>query len=49
MKGSEIIINALLEEGVDSFFGYPGGGVIPFFDAHYDYADKLKFYLVRHE
>ena len=49
MKGSEIIINALLEEGVDAFFGYPGGGVIPFFDAHYDYAKKLKFYLVRHE
>ncbi len=49
MKGSEIIIQALIAEGVDAIFGYPGGGVIPFFDCLYDFTDKVKFYLVRHE
>jgi len=48
MKGSEIIIKALLEEKVEAVFGYPGGSVIPLFDKLYDYP-QLNFYLVRHE
>ncbi len=47
MKGARIVIECLLKEGVDALFGYPGGQVIPFFDALYD--APLKFYLVRHE
>lgn len=46
-SGAEIIIKSLKAEGVDAIFGYPGGQIIPFYDALYD-AD-LKHYLVRHE
>jgi len=47
MKGSKIIIESLVKEGVDAVFGYPGGQVIPLFDALYD--APFKFYLPRHE
>ncbi len=47
LSGAEIIIKSLQEEGVDAIFGYPGGQVIPFYDALYDAT--LKHYLVRHE
>jgi len=46
-SGAEIIIKSLQEEGVDAIFGYPGGQIIPFYDALYD--SNLKHYLVRHE
>jgi acetolactate synthase-1/2/3 large subunit len=39
----------LIAEGVDTIFGYPGGQVIPLYDCLYDYSDRLKHILVRHE
>ncbi|MCP4652903.1 MAG: biosynthetic-type acetolactate synthase large subunit [Candidatus Omnitrophica bacterium] len=47
MKGSKILVESLIKEGVDTIFGYPGGSVIPFFDSLYD--APIKFYLTRHE
>jgi len=47
MKGSEILIRALEAEGVDTIFGYPGGAIMPVYDALYD--SQLKHVLVRHE
>jgi acetolactate synthase-1/2/3 large subunit len=47
--GSEILLEALLHEGVDTVFGYPGGQAIPIYDALYDYTDRLNHILVRHE
>ncbi len=47
MKGSEILIKALEAEGVDTIFGYPGGAIMPVYDALYD--SNLKHILVRHE
>ena len=47
MTGSSILIEALRREGVEYIFGYPGGALLPTFDAIYD-AD-LKFILARHE
>ena len=49
MTGAEIIIEALLEEGVDTVFGYPGGQVIPLYDALYDYSDRINHILTSHE
>ena len=49
ITGREALIRALLDEGVDTIFGYPGGQVIPIFDALYDNKDKIKHILVRHE
>ncbi|MBL0691576.1 MAG: biosynthetic-type acetolactate synthase large subunit [SAR324 cluster bacterium] len=46
--GSHIILETILEQGIDKVFGYPGGCVIPLFDALLKYP-ALKFYLVRHE
>ena len=47
MKGSEILVKALEAEGVDTIFGYPGGAIMPVYDALVD--AKLKHILVRHE
>jgi acetolactate synthase-1/2/3 large subunit len=47
-KGAEILVDALIKEGVDVLFGYPGGQAIPIFDALYD-AKELNLVLVRHE
>ncbi|MBY0066570.1 biosynthetic-type acetolactate synthase large subunit [Empedobacter falsenii] len=49
ISGSQAIINALLSEGVTTVFGYPGGAIMPIYDALYDYKDKLEHILVRHE
>ncbi len=49
MTGSRALIESLLKEGVDTIFGYPGGQIIPVFDALYDYRKKLNHILVRHE
>lgn len=49
ISGAQAIINALLEEGVDTIFGYPGGGIMPFYNELYDYRDRLRHILVRHE
>ncbi|MGM9475172.1 biosynthetic-type acetolactate synthase large subunit [Pedobacter sp. GSP4] len=47
--GSQVLLNGLIEEGVTTIFGYPGGAIMPIYDALYDYADKLEHILVRHE
>ncbi len=49
MTGSKALMEALLNEGVDTIFGYPGGSIIPVFDALYDYTDKFHYVLTRHE
>lgn len=49
IQGSEILIRSLIAEGVDTMFGYPGGAIMPVFDALYDHKDKIKHILVRHE
>jgi acetolactate synthase-1/2/3 large subunit len=49
IKGSEALLEALIHEGVNTVFGYPGGQAIPIYDSLYDYKDKLNHILVRHE
>jgi len=49
ISGSEVVLKAFLAEGVDIIFGYPGGAIMPIYDALYDYQDQLKHILVRHE
>ncbi|HTE31776.1 MAG TPA: biosynthetic-type acetolactate synthase large subunit [Chryseolinea sp.] len=49
ITGSEALLNSLVEEGVDLIFGYPGGAIMPVYDALYHYADRLTHILVRHE
>jgi len=49
ITGSRALIEALLNEGVETVFGYPGGQAIPIYDALYDYRDRLNHILVRHE
>ncbi len=49
LNGSDIIIECLLEQGVDSVFGYPGGAVLNIYDALYKYKDKIKHYITAHE
>jgi len=49
ISGSEAVLKALVAEGVDTIFGYPGGAIMPIYDALYDYNDKLEHILVRHE
>ena len=49
MSGSQAIIESFLAEGAETIFGYPGGAVIPIYDALYDYRDRIDHILVRHE
>src|SRR3954468_23744698 len=49
INGSEALLEALIVEGVETIFGYPGGAIMPIYDALYDYSDKLNHILVRHE
>ena len=49
ITGAEALIKSLIAEGVDRVFGYPGGAIIPVYDKLYDYTDRLKHILVRHE
>jgi len=49
LSGSEAVLECFLEENVDTIFGYPGGAIMPIYDALYDYRDKLNHILVRHE
>ena len=49
ITGAEAVILSLLAEEVDLIFGYPGGAIMPIYDALYDYEDKLRHILVRHE
>ncbi|QOX63104.1 biosynthetic-type acetolactate synthase large subunit [Anoxybacterium hadale] len=49
LKGSKIIMECLLEQKVDTIFGYPGGQIMPLYDALYDYQDRIKHILTSHE
>ncbi len=49
ITGAEAILNSLLEEGVDTIFGYPGGAIMPVYDKLMDYEDRLTHILTRHE
>ena len=49
ITGSEAVMKALIAEGVETIFGYPGGAIMPIYDALYDYRDQLEHILVRHE
>ena len=49
ISGAEIVIKSLIEEGARTVFGYPGGAIIPVYDALYGYKSELKHILVRHE
>ena len=49
ITGAKALIESMIHEGVDTIFGYPGGAIMPTFDALYDYDDRLKHILTRHE
>ncbi len=49
INGSQAVLEAFIAEDVSTIFGYPGGAIMPIYDALYDYHDKLKHILVRHE
>ncbi len=49
VSGSVALLEGLIAEGVDVIFGYPGGAIMPIYDALYDYKEKLQHILVRHE
>lgn len=49
IRGAEAVIKSLVAEGVHTIFGYPGGAIMPIYDALYDYQDQVKHVLVRHE
>ncbi len=49
LNGSEILTEVLIEQGVDTIFGYPGGSVLNIYDALYKYSDKINHILTAHE
>ncbi len=49
ITGAEAVLLCLLEEGVDTIFGYPGGAIMPVYDALFHYQDRLRHILPRHE
>lgn len=49
INGSHAVIQSLIAEGVKTIFGYPGGAIMPVYDAIYDYQDQIHHILVRHE
>lgn len=49
VSGSVAVLEALVAEGTEIIFGYPGGAIMPIYDALYDYKEKLNHILVRHE
>ena len=49
IKGSDAVLQCLIAEGVTTIFGYPGGAIMPIYDALYHYQDKLNHILTRHE
>ncbi|MFO7369069.1 MAG: biosynthetic-type acetolactate synthase large subunit [Bacteroidales bacterium] len=49
VTGAEAIMLSLIQEGVDTLFGYPGGAIMPAYDALMNYTDKLRHILTRHE
>ncbi len=49
VSGATALMESLVKEGVDVLFGYPGGAIMPAYDALYDFRDKIRHILVRHE
>ncbi len=49
ITGSEALIRSLIQEGVKTIFGYPGGAIMPVYDCLYDHQEELRHVLVRHE
>lgn len=49
ISGAEAVMDALVMEEVETIFGYPGGAIMPIYDALYEYGEQLKHILVRHE
>ena len=49
LTGADAVVKALLAEGVNTIFGYPGGAIMPVYDSLYHYQDELKHILTRHE
>lgn len=49
ITGSEAVVRSLIAEGVDILYGYPGGAIMPVYDALYVYQDKIHHVLTRHE
>ena len=49
LNGSQIIIECLLEQGVDTVFGYPGGAILNVYDELYRYQDRIRHVLTSHE
>ena len=49
ISGSEAVLRCIMYQGVDTIFGYPGGAIMPIYDALYGYQDKIRHILTRHE
>ncbi len=49
LKGSEILVETLIEQGVDTIFGYPGGAVLDIYEALYQRSDRITHYITSHE
>ena len=49
VSGAEAVIKCLLEEGIETIYGYPGGAIMPIYDELYKYQDKIHHVLTRHE
>ncbi|MFA5528447.1 MAG: biosynthetic-type acetolactate synthase large subunit, partial [Peptostreptococcales bacterium] len=49
LTGSQVVMECLKEQSVEYIFGYPGGAIMPVYDAMYDYRDKVKHILTSHE
>lgn len=49
ITGADALLNCLVEEGVDTIFGYPGGAIMPVYDALLNFEGRLNHYLTRHE
>jgi len=49
MRGADIVVKSLIAENCEYIFGYPGGAIMPVYDALYDYSDQIKHVLTRHE
>lgn len=49
MTGADIVVECMLEQGVDTVFGYPGGSILNIYDSLYRYSDRIKHVLTSHE
>ena len=49
LKGSDIVVECMLEQGVDTVFGYPGGSILNIYDSLYQYSDRIRHILTAHE